>query len=169
MSRIEGPVGVVGGEGLLVGPPGTMSPQLADEAPLGRTKDLAEDLIPGFPHQGQQAGNIPLNHRTLGQHRVGCEPLQVAVLQLVRRAGSLHFPGYEGSQPFFQEVERLPNPFVVGVCHDLLPIEHIRLCRGLPHLSCQAGDFSPAANQGIVSQRLLRAVALVADSEEAVG
>ena len=57
----------------------------------------------------------------------------------------------------------------VGVCHDLLPIKHIRLCRGLPRLSCQAGDFPPAADQGVVAQRLLRTVAQVADAIEAVG
>ncbi len=45
-----------------MGPLGAMAPQLTDQAPLGRTEGLTKDLIPSIVHQGQQAGNILLNH-----------------------------------------------------------------------------------------------------------
>ena len=64
MSRIEGPVGVVGGEGLLVGPLGAVPPQLADEAPLGGPEGLAEDLV---PRSHIRANRAAVSHSTTGR------------------------------------------------------------------------------------------------------
>ena len=49
--RVEGAVGVVGGEGLLVRPAVAHVAQLAHERPLGLAERLAEHVVPRLPHQ----------------------------------------------------------------------------------------------------------------------
>ena len=72
-----------------------MPPQFTDVASLSRFQNLPEDRVPSFPHKVQQDGNIPFDHRSLGQHRVRREYLQVAGVQQVFFSGRLHFPGYD--------------------------------------------------------------------------
>ena len=63
--RVERAVGVVAGEGLLVRPLVAMVAQLADQAALGRPQRLAEDVVPGFPHELEQRRHVPFGDRLL--------------------------------------------------------------------------------------------------------
>ena len=69
-NRIQGAIGIVAGESLLVRPPVAVPAQLADEAAFGRTQDVAKDIVPGFPHQLEQSGDVPLRNGLVRQQRV---------------------------------------------------------------------------------------------------
>ena len=55
---VERAVGVVAGEGFLVGPPVAMVAEFADEAAFGGPERLAEDVVPGFPHDLEQGRDV---------------------------------------------------------------------------------------------------------------
>ena len=61
--RVQDAVGIVAGEVLLVRPFVAVPAQLTDETALGGPKGVPKDLVPGFPHQLEQSGRVPLGNR----------------------------------------------------------------------------------------------------------
>ena len=118
--RIQRPVGIVAGKALLVRPPVAMTAQLADKPPLGRAENLSKDRIPGFPHQPEQPGDIPLGHGPIPE-RVVIEAAQTLEIQPFCCDGALDFAFDKGTEPRPQQVEGLADPVVVGSGHVSAP------------------------------------------------
>ena len=76
--RVEGAVGVVAGECLLVRPLVAMVAQLAHQAALGGTERLAEHVVPGVPHDLEQRRHVQCGDRLLRVQAVlAQEPLEL--------------------------------------------------------------------------------------------
>ena len=56
---VEGAVGVVAGEALLVSPLVAPVAKLIYQAALGGTEGVAEHVVPGFPHHPEKGGGVP--------------------------------------------------------------------------------------------------------------
>ena len=115
--RIQRPVGVVAGEGLLMRPTVPMAAQLADEAAFRRPEDHAEHVVPRVPHQLEQRRDVPFRYRPIGDLRVIDEPPQRGGVDPLRLDRALHFAVDEGTEPRLQQLERLADPFVIGCGH----------------------------------------------------
>ena len=63
--RVEGAVGVVAGEGLLVRPLVAMVAEFAHQAALGGSQSQAEHLIPGVPHDLEKRRHVQYCDRLL--------------------------------------------------------------------------------------------------------
>ena len=68
--RVKCSIGVIAGEGLLVGPLVAVAAQLTDETPFRRPENCAKDVVPGLPHQFEQPGHVPLDHGLVRQDRI---------------------------------------------------------------------------------------------------
>ena len=68
--RIQDAIGIVAGESLLVRPPVAVPAQLTDEAALGGPEDVPKDIVPGFPHQLELSGDVPLGNGLVRQQRI---------------------------------------------------------------------------------------------------
>jgi len=122
LARVEGPVCIVAGKGLLVGPSVPNVPQLAHQGPFRLAERPSEHVVPGLPHQAKQRRGIPL--------RQGLARVQAVISDEFPRA----LPGLvlvevpelaldEGSKASLQEVHCLAHALVIGDRHRLLLIE----------------------------------------------
>ena len=120
VGRVEGAVSIVTGERFLMRPSVAVSAQLADETSLRRSENRAKDVIPGFPHQLEQAGGVPVGHRTITPARVVDESTQGGRIEAVLLDRTSDLAVDERPQTRFEQIERLADPFVVGRGHSSL-------------------------------------------------
>jgi hypothetical protein len=71
--RVEGSVGIVARERLLVSPAVSLVAELAHEGPLRWAERLPEDVVPRVPHDPEQDGDVPLRDRLLRVHAIVAE------------------------------------------------------------------------------------------------
>ena len=97
-----------------------MVAQLTQQTAFGGTERLAEDVIPGIPHQLQQRGGVPIRNRSLYvkpniTHEtacLGCRPILVDTLELAVD---------ERSESAFEQLQPLADPFMIGDRHIRAP------------------------------------------------
>ena len=130
--RVEGAVGVVPGERLLMRPAVPVAPQLAHESALGRPEDRAERLVPRLPHQLEERGGVPLGHPPLPDVRIVDEGPQRRRPHPLRLDRALHLAVDERAEPRFQQLERLADAFVVGRRHAVSPAFRYALLSAAP-------------------------------------
>ena len=107
LHRIQRPVRVIAGEPLLVRPLVAPGAKLRHQAAFGEAEGVPEHVVPGLPHQPEQAGGVPVRHRPVRQRRVlgkapdrvhahgpGLDPLDHLALDKGRETGAeqLHRP-----------------------------------------------------------------------------
>ena len=120
--RVEDAVGVVAGERFLMGPAVPVSAQLPDESALCGPENRAEDLVPGLPHQLEQACDVPLGDRAAADPRIVHEPEQGLRIHPVSLDRPLDLTLDERSESGLQEIEGLADPLVVGGSHQFFRI-----------------------------------------------
>jgi hypothetical protein len=90
--------------------------QLADQAALGVPERLAEDAVPGLPHELEQRRRVPRRDRLLREQAVVAHETPRLGVGAVRvRASELAFD--EGAEPGLEQLQRLADAFVVGGGH----------------------------------------------------
>ena len=119
--RIQGAIGIVAGESLLVRPPVAVPAQFADETALGGPQDVAKDIVPGFPHQLEQSGCIPLGNGLVRQQRVFRIAAQLVGILPDELDGPLDLALDERAKTRPEQVQRLAHPFVIGDGHNVSP------------------------------------------------
>ena len=115
MRGVQGAVGVVGGERLLVRPLVAVFAQLTDQAPVGAAQDVAKHLVPGVPHHSQQHRHVRLG-RAPALSRVAQDLPQAIFVQLARVHGPLEFALDKRAQSGAQQLQTLANSIVVRYC-----------------------------------------------------
>ena len=114
---VERAIGIVGGEGLLVGPLVAHIAQLEGEVLLGVAQGVAEDAAPLVDQDGDAGGDVPaVGVAVAGGAGVGAEAGAGGRFRL-RAVDALHLAPDERPQPHGQEVEGLADPLSVGCCH----------------------------------------------------
>ena len=119
--RIQGPIGIVAGESLLVCPPVAVPAQLPDESALGGPKDLPKDIVPGFPHQLEQSGDVLLGNGLVSQHRIVRIVAQLVGVLPSGIDGAFDLALDERAKTRLEQVQRLADPLVIGDGHYASP------------------------------------------------
>ena len=125
LGRVEGAVGVVAGEGLLVRPLVAPTAQLGNQAALRSTEGVSEDVVPGLPHQPEKGGGVPLAVRLVD--------LEAAEHLHVDSAGfdpAVQLAFDERGQSLTEQLHRRADALVVRDCHllVLLSVGVLRAC-----------------------------------------
>jgi hypothetical protein len=108
---------IVTGKGLLVRPLVAHIAQLRNQAAFGKAKGKFAHIVPGFPHELEQPGDVPIADRLVRQLRVinkapdRCHAHSPS-LDLV-----LHLALDERRQPLAEQLHRFANAFVVRDGH----------------------------------------------------
>src|SRR5579875_1438811 len=117
VDAVEGAIGVISREWLLMRPIITRVAQLLDQVALGLAKLLRENRVPLPGHHREQRVRVPID-RALGVARKASVaervPGFVQPLVAMHRA---HLALEIRSQADLQQIERLANAFVVRYCH----------------------------------------------------
>ena len=125
---VERAVGVVSGEGLLMGPVVSVVAQLADEVALGPPEDRTEHVVPRLPHQLEERRDVPLGRRLVADQWVVDEPPQRGGVDPLRLDRRLNLAVDEGAEPRLEQIERLADPFVIGCRHVVRSLDRRAPC-----------------------------------------
>ena len=169
--RVERAVGVVAGEGLLVRPAVALVAQLADEAALGGPERLAEDVVPGLPHELEQRRHVPCRRSASsrsGDPRPGSGWTSAAARSLYVLLNSRSTKG--PSPPLRSSIALPTRSWLVMAMGYSSFSSNIVACagRGCAALAGEARDLGPALHQAVVGERLGRPLLALAEGVEAV-
>ena len=132
LHRVERPVGLVGGEGLLVRPVVSHGPDLMHEGALRRAQCVAEHIVPLPEHRAEQGGGVPDDVATcVAAHLVTAAALDGSLP--VATKASLQLPLDERSEAGPQGFEAPSDPVPVADRHSPIlprsPCSFAVLCR----------------------------------------
>jgi len=99
LGGVQGAVGVVAGDGLLVRPRVAPTPDLRHQTALRVAQRPAEHLVPGLPHQLELRRRVPLTDASVGEVRIVDEALDLLHGDGVRRDGAMNLALDEWAEP----------------------------------------------------------------------
>ncbi len=118
IGRVEGAIGVVAAERLLVGPFVAEAAQFADQAALGVAQGAVEDGVPLLPHQLQDGRGVEVGQVLVFGPVEIVAPVAGGHADPVFAVDGQHLAVNKGQQPLAQQLHCLADSFVVGDSHN---------------------------------------------------
>ena len=140
-NRVEGAVGVVAGEAVLVRPLVALVADFADEAALGTAQYSAEYVVPRFPHQLEECGYIPLIDGLVGQVWIIDKAPDGVHVYATGLDFVLHLALDKWAKPVLEEFKGLADAFLIGNGHVLFLNKLIVLTVQVGQSICGERDF----------------------------